>query len=59
MSQKRTQKFLKEEADLGRASDWLNEFVANQMLYPDLGRDASSVWNFCTRFSDVITLGNQ
>ena len=45
--------------DLGRASDWLNQFVANQMLYPDLGSDASSVWNFCTRFSDVITPGNQ
>ena len=59
MSQKRTQKFLTEDADLGRASDWLNQFVANQMHYPDLGSDASSVWNFCTRFSDVITRGNQ
>ena len=26
----------------------------NQKHYPDLGSDASSVWNFCTRFSDVI-----
>ena len=59
MSQKRTQKFLKEDADLGRVSDWLNQFVANQMHYPHLGSDASSVWNFCTRFSDVITRGNQ
>ena len=45
--------------DLGSASDWLNQFVANQMLYPDLGSDVSSVWKFCTRFSDVITRGNQ
>ena len=27
--------------------------------YPDLGGDASSVWNFCARFSDVISRGNQ
>ena len=27
--------------------------------YPDLGSDASSVWNFCTRSSDVISRGNQ
>ena len=26
----------------------------NQKHYPDLGGDASSVWNFCARFSDVI-----
>ena len=26
----------------------------NQKHYPDLGSDASSVWNFCARFSDVI-----
>ena len=45
--------------DLGSDSDWLNQFIANQMLYPDLGSDASSVWNFCTRFSHVITRGNQ
>ena len=24
------------------------------MHYPDLGSDASSIWNFCARFSDVI-----
>ena len=57
MSQKRRQKFLKEDADLGRVSDWLNQFVANQMHYPDLGKDASSVWNFCTRFSDASYAG--
>ena len=25
----------------------------------DLGSDAPSVWNFCARFSDVISRGNQ
>ena len=30
-----------------------------QKHYPDLGSDASSVWNFCTFFSDVISQGNQ
>ena len=40
--------------DLGSASDWLNQF-----FYADLGSDASSVWNFCTRFSDVISRGSQ
>ena len=32
---------------------------ANHMHLPDLGSDASSVWNFCARFSDVISRGNQ
>ena len=27
--------------------------------YPELGSEASSVWNFCARFSDVISRGNQ
>ena len=27
--------------------------------YPDLGSDASSVWNFCARFSDVISQESQ
>ena len=27
--------------------------------YPDLGRDTSSVWNFCARFSDVISRRNR
>ena len=26
---------------------------------PNLGKDTSSVWNFCARFSDVIWRGNQ
>ena len=29
----------------------------NQKHYPDLSSDASSVWNFCARFSDVICGG--
>ena len=33
--------------------------MTNQRLNPDLGSDASSVWNFCSRFSDVIWPGNQ
>ena len=32
--------------------------TTNQKRYPDLGTDASSVWNFCTRFSDVISRRN-
>ena len=28
----------------------------NQKHYPDLGGDASSVWNFCTLLSDVISV---
>ncbi|CAH3185155.1 unnamed protein product, partial [Porites evermanni] len=30
----------------------------NQKHYPDLGSEGS-VWNFCTRFSDVVSLGHQ
>ena len=36
-------------------SDWLMQISANQMRYPDLGSDASAVWNFFARFSDVIS----
>ena len=31
----------------------------NQEHYPDLVSDASSVWIFCTRFSDVNSRGNK
>ena len=34
-------------------------FLTNQKNYLNLGNDASSVWNFCARFSDVISRGNQ
>ena len=36
------------------------KFVStNQKHHSDLGSDASSVWNFCSRCSDVILRGNQ
>ena len=40
---------------------WINfsRGTTNQKHYPDLGSDASSVWNFCARFSNVILLVNQ
>ena len=31
----------------------------NKKHYPDLGSDTSSVWNFSTFFSDVLSQGNQ
>ena len=31
----------------------------NQKHYPDMGSEASSVWDFCARFSDVISRGNR
>ena len=33
--------------------------MSYQNHYPDLGRDVSLVWNFCTHSSDVISWGNQ
>ena len=49
--------------DLGSATDWLkicfNLASTNQKHYPDLGSDASSVWNFCSGCSDVISRGDQ
>jgi len=38
---------------------WIvREFVStNQKHYLDLGSDASSVWNFCSRYSDVVLRG--
>ena len=48
---------------LGSAFGWLNQIshiigTINQKHYPNLGSDASSVWNFCAHFSDVIWQGN-
>ena len=65
-SEKREHKFDNDDALLPR-SGWcfwlvvpLVKFsLTNQKHYPDLGSDASSVWNFCALFSDVISLGNQ
>ena len=34
-------------------------FSTNEKCYPDLSCDTSSVWNFCARFLDVISRGNQ
>ena len=34
-------------------------FLANQVLYPDLGSVTSSVWNFWACFSDVISWESQ
>ena len=45
-------------SDLGSASDWLKICLTNQKHYPDLSSDASSVWNFCARFSDIIWRAN-
>ena len=39
--------------DLGSASDWLNQ-ISHAADQSDLSSDASSVWNSCTRFSNVI-----
>ena len=36
---------------------WFNQSEA--LIYPDLGRDASLVWNYCAQFSDIIWQGNQ
>ena len=33
-------------------------FSTNEKYYPDMGCDASSVWNFCARLVDVISRGN-
>ena len=33
--------------------------LTNQKQRPVSGSDASSPWNFCARFSDVISRGNQ
>ena len=33
--------------------------MTNQKHYPELGIGTSTVWNFCSHFSDVILQGNQ
>ena len=60
-SERREQKFHTDDASLPRSGKcfWLVESnfprgTNNQKHYPDLGSDASSVWNFCARFSGVI-----
>ena len=62
---KTKQKFHTDDASLPKssASVWAEanfpRGTTNQKHYPDLGSDASSVWNFCARFSAVISGGNQ
>ena len=65
-SEKRAQKFHTDDASLPRSGwcFWLVESnfprgTTNQKHYPDLGSDASSVWNFCARSSDVISRRDQ
>ena len=43
--------------ELGKAK--FTSGATNQKQYIYLGSDASSVWNFCARFSDVISRGNR
>ena len=38
---------------------WGKFASTNHKLYPDLRSEASSAFNFCALFSDVISLGNQ
>ena len=65
-SQERSKKFHTHDASLSRSgmSFWFvvsrgEKFAStNQKHYPDLGTDASSVWNSCARFSDVISREN-
>ena len=61
-SEKRAQKFHADDLSLPRldsASDCLEFSSSSHKQIPKSGGDASSVWNFCARFSDVITRGNQ
>ena len=66
-SQKRMQKTHTDDVSLPRSRSTSDDFVVPyvkftstyQKHYPDLGSDASSVWNFCTFFSDLISRGNQ
>ena len=52
------------DATTGSSAKWrLRNECRNSILmmrqYPQLGTDTSSVWNFCTHFSDAISQGNQ
>ena len=65
-SEKQVQKFHADDASLPRSRQWFrlvesnfSRGMTNLKHYPDLGSDASSVWNFCARFSDVIWRGYQ
>ena len=45
--------------DLRRASDWMKKISDQQEALLRSGLKASSLWNFCARFSDFISRGNQ
>ena len=49
--------------DLGSASDWLKQISHTALPIRSTSQiwvvTLSSVWNFCTRFSDVISQGNR
>ena len=65
-SEKRAQEFLTDDVSLPRSGQCFSlvevNFVrgtTNQKYDPDVDIDRSSVWNFCARFSDVTSRGNQ
>ena len=64
--EKRAQKFQTDDSSLPWSGQcfWLVEAnfprgTTNQKHYPELGGDTPSVWDFGTRFSDVVWRGNQ
>ena len=44
--------------DRGSASDWMTQISNQSEVFPDLDSGTTSVWNFCTCFSDVISRRN-
>ena len=60
---------LEKRADISRRQHWFSREMTSQeraqtfhtddMSLPRSGSDVSSVWNFCARFSDVFSRGNQ
>ena len=36
-----------------------NSILTNQKHYPDLGSDASSIWNFCARFDSQMSFDGE
>ena len=65
-SEKRAQKFHTDDVSLHTSGYcfWLVEenfsrCMTNQKHFPNLSCNTSSVWNFCSRCSDIISRGNQ
>ena len=44
--------------DLDSASDWMKQISKQSEVFPDLDSGKTSVWNFCTCFSDVLSRRN-